>query len=87
MITYSDKKIISATGQFTLKTETPLISPYNLFADGRERVEEIPAGGNTILYQIPKGTEHTFGCHADVSAGAEIKLFVHDGSETMIRPN
>ena len=83
VITYSDEKIISATGEFTLENKNAFDITVHLLANGQERTENVPAGGGTILYQISSNIEYTLGCHADVPAGSEIKLFVYDGPNTI----
>ena len=84
VISYSEEEIVSTKGVLTLENRNDFDIIVHLFADGKERVEEISANGVTVLYQISKDTVYTLGCHADVSEGIEIKLYVYDGKENII---
>ena len=84
VISYSEEEIVSTKGVLTLENRNDFDIIVHLFADGKERVEEMPANGVTVLYQISKDTVYTLGCHADVSEGIEIKLYVYDGEGNTI---
>ena len=85
VISYSDEKIISTTGIFTIdnnKNDFDII--VHLVADGKERVEEIGAGAVCSLYQMDRDTEYTVGCHADVPEGTEIIIPIYDGAGNVL---
>lgn len=84
VISYSEEEIVSTKGVLILENRNDFDIIVHLFADGKERVEEMPANGVTVLYQISKDTVYTLGCHADVSEGIEIKLYVYDGEGNTI---
>ena len=84
VITYSEEEIVSTKGVLTLENRNDFDIVVHLFADDKERIEEIAANGVKILYQISKDTVYTLGCHADVSEGIEIKLYVYDGEGNTI---
>ena len=83
VITYSEEEIVSAKGVLTLENRNDFDIVVHLFADGKERIEEITANGYKTLYQISEDTVYTLGSHADVSEGTEIKLFVYNGENTL----
>lgn len=37
-----------------------------------------------MLYQVVKDAEYTVGCHADVSEGTEITVYVYDGEGNVL---
>ena len=82
VITYIEEKITSTTGILTIKNGNDFDIIVHLFADGKERTQEIKAGGFAILYQLSKEAEYTVGCYADVTEGTEIKLMIFDGTDT-----
>ena len=80
VITYSDEKVVSSTGELSFQNRNDFDIVVHLLAAGQEeRKAEIGAGGMAVLYQVDKGTEYTVGCHADVEKSDEIKLMVYDG--------
>ena len=79
VITYVDEKITSTTGILTIENRNDFDITVHLFKDGKERIQEMKAGGVAILYQLSKDTEYTVGCYADVSEGTEIKFMICDG--------
>lgn len=84
-ITYSNERVISATGVLTIQNQNDFDITVHLLANAQEeQTAQIPAGGVTVLKQIQPDTEYTVGCHADVPEGADIRLTVYDGERTDI---
>lgn len=80
VITYSEEKVVSATGVLTLENRSDFGMAVYLQVDDGQSVEYIKAGGAIILYEMVQGAEYTIGCHAEVAEGTEIKLLVYDGA-------
>lgn len=83
VITYSDVKVLSPTGVFTVQNRNDFdIKVYLLCAEETVRESEtIPAGGCYSFMNV-SSKEYTVGIHADVDMNTEIKVFVYDGKDT-----
>ena len=84
VVSYSEEKIISKTGILTIDNKNDFDIVVHLISDGKERVQEIAAGGVAVFYQIVKDTEYTLGCHAEVLEGTEIIVSVFDGEGNIL---
>lgn len=83
VITYSDVKVLSQTGVFTVQNRNDFdIKVYLHCAEETVRESEtIPAGGCYSFMNV-SSKEYTVGIHADVDMNTEIKVFVYDGKDT-----
>ena len=80
IITYSGQKISSKTGTFTIHNPNDFAIAVHLSGENvEERVCRIAPGGTEILSEVEKDSAYTVGSHAEVEAGTEIKLKIHDG--------
>ena len=80
IITYSNQKISSKTGTFTIQNPNDFTIVVHLSNGSvEERVCRIAPGGTELLSEVEKDSVYTVGSHAEVEAGTEIKLKIHDG--------
>lgn len=80
IITYSQEKIVSESGTLSIHNKNDFDITVHLSTNGEsERTADVPAGGVSVLHEIKKDTVYTFGCHADVEEGTEIRCIVYEG--------
>ena len=84
VITYSDETIVSTTGTLTIENKNNFDIVVHLTSNSNERIEEIPAGGISTLFQIAVDTEYKLGFHADVPENTEIVVLVYDGEGNIL---
>ena len=83
VITYSDVKVVSKTGELTIQNRNDFDIIVHLLCDGEEEIvsNAIPVGGSYTLLNVTD-KEYTVGVHADVDENTNIKVFVYDGKDT-----
>ncbi len=83
VITYSDTKVVSKTGELTVQNRNDFDIIVHLLCDGEQEIVSgvIPIGGSYTLLKVTD-KEYTVGVHADVDKNTNIKVFVCDGKDT-----
>ena len=83
VITYSDVKVVSKTGELTIQNRNDFDIIVHLLCDGEQEIVSnvIHVGGSYSLLNI-MDKEYTVGVHADVDENTNIKVFVYDGKDT-----
>ena len=83
VITYSDVKVVSKTGELTIQNRNDFDIIVHLLCDGEEEIvsNAIPVGGSYTLLNVTD-KEYTVGVHADVDENTNIKVLVYDGKDT-----
>ena len=80
VITYSEKSVVSSTGNLTFQNRNTFAITVHLIGKGKEAfVSEIEPGGNVVFMQANPDMTYTVGIHADVEEGTQLSLMVYNG--------
>lgn len=84
VITYSETKIISKTGTFTVENKNDFPIKVHISAGKGEQSLDVEPGKAAYFSDIATDEKYGVGIHADVEEGTMIDVMIYDGTRSDI---